>query len=123
MTLQAKLLRVLQDKKIRAVGSEVTELVDFRLVCATHRNLEDMVIQKTFRRDLYARLKTFELHTLPLAERPEDIPLIVKAEDDKFPVAQVDWLELLRAGKLKDNVRSLQAIVRRWQVMGELPKV
>ncbi len=123
MTLQAKLLRVLQDKRIRAVGSETTEDVDFRLVCATHRNLKEMVIQGKFRQDLYARLRTFELYTLNLAERPEDIPLIVKAEDDKFPVAQVDWQVLLRNGHLCDNVRSLQSIVRRWQVMNELPKV
>ncbi len=123
MTLQAKLLRVLQDKRIRAVGSEVTEDVDFRLVCATHRNLRQMVVKGLFRQDLYARLKTFELHTLNLKERPDDIPLIIRAEDEKFPSDKVDWQSLLRNDLLLDNVRSLQSIVRRWQVMNELPKV
>lgn len=70
---QARLLRVLQEGEIRPVGSNASRRVDFRLVTATHRNLEGMVRQHTFRNDLYFRLRVLELHLPALRERKEDI--------------------------------------------------
>ena len=77
LALQSKLLRALQDGEIRPLGSETTRKVNVRLVCATNRDLEAMVKEKTFRQDLYYRLKGVTLSLPPLNERREDIPLLV----------------------------------------------
>jgi transcriptional regulator of aroF, aroG, tyrA and aromatic amino acid transport len=76
-TLQAKLLRVLQDGKIRRVGGTVEIDVDVRVMAATHRNLEELMSRDLFRADLYYRLNVIPLFLPPLRERPEDIPLLV----------------------------------------------
>ena len=116
--VQGKLLRALQERKIRKVGSNAEEDITCRFVCATHRNLRDMVESNTFRMDLYARLSTFELHTLPLRERPLDIPLIVES----LPGGKEFYPHV--TGKPIDitlNVRSLQQHVERYKVLGKLP--
>lgn len=71
--LQAKLLRVLQEHEIRPIGAAKAELIDVRVVAATHRNLESMLKQGLFREDLYYRLNVIEIHLPPLRARPEDI--------------------------------------------------
>ena len=76
--MQAKLLRVLETGDIRRLGDNQTVKVDVRVVCATHRDLEKMVEEGTFREDLMFRINTFEIHVPPLRERPEDIPLLAK---------------------------------------------
>ncbi len=76
-TLQAKLLRVLQDGKIRRVGGTGEIDVDVRVMAATHRNLEELMSRDLFRADLYYRLNVIPLFLPPLRERPEDIPLLV----------------------------------------------
>jgi transcriptional regulator of aroF, aroG, tyrA and aromatic amino acid transport len=76
-TLQAKLLRVLQDGKIRRLGGPGEIAVDVRVMAATHRNLEQLMSQGVFRADLYYRLNVIPLFLPPLRERPEDIPLLV----------------------------------------------
>ncbi|QDU54726.1 sigma-54-dependent transcriptional regulator [Aeoliella mucimassa] len=73
-SMQAKLLRVLESREIRRVGENKTVMVDVRVVCATHRNLEDMVAEDEFREDLMYRINTFEIHLPPLRERLDDIP-------------------------------------------------
>jgi DNA-binding NtrC family response regulator len=73
LAMQAKLLRVLQDKSIKRLGGQSTICVDFRLVCATHRDLKAMVTQGAFREDLFYRINVIELRLPPLRERREDI--------------------------------------------------
>jgi len=117
--LQAKLLRVIQERTIRKVGGSKETKVDVRFIAATHFDLEKHVADGKFRDDLYARLATFKLQIKPLRERLCDIPLIVESVDPHktFPLNKVDWNNM----PLKHNVREVQSIVRRWQVLGELP--
>src|SRR5437899_2455085 len=75
--LQAKLLRALQEKEIRPVGGTKTVAIDVRILAATNRNLETMVAQGSFRKDLYFRLNVLALRIPPLRERKQDIPLLV----------------------------------------------
>lgn len=115
--MQAKLLRVLQDKKIVRLGDNTEVEVKFRLVCATHRDLGKMVREGKFREDLYYRLAVFKVATIPLRDRPEDIPAIVRKynKDGGFPL-DVDGL-LKDTDGLRGNVRELQAIIRRWELL------
>lgn len=76
LDIQAKLLQVIQNKEIRAIGALEATPVDFRIICATNRNLLQMVKDHEFRLDLYYRLNTIELSLPPLRERPTDIPLL-----------------------------------------------
>ncbi len=77
LPLQAKLLRVIQSRRYRKVGSSTDEPMKCRLVAATHQDLAQMVKDKTFRLDLYQRLKVFDLHIKPLRERMQDVELYV----------------------------------------------
>src|ERR1700688_4953081 len=76
--LQPKLLRVLQERRFERLGGNKTVNVDIRLVCATHRNLGEMVQQGKFRDDLYYRLNVVQMHLPPLRERRDDIPLLAQ---------------------------------------------
>jgi formate hydrogenlyase transcriptional activator len=78
LELQPKLLRVLQEREFERLGSTRTQKVDVRIVAATHRDLEGMILQKQFRNDLYYRLNVFPIHVPSLRERPEDIPLLAQ---------------------------------------------
>lgn len=76
LDVQAKLLQVIQDKQVRAVGAVEPIPVDFRIICATNRDLKQLVRERKFRLDLYYRLNTIELTLPPLRNRREDIPLL-----------------------------------------------
>lgn len=134
--LQAKLLRAIQEKTIRKVGSNVDEPITCRFVSATHHQLKTLIDNKLFRQDLYERLSTFEINTLPIRERVEDIALIVESldPDNKFPKT-FNWYGIDHTIKthpsvyipklnvdLSGNVRSIQKIIRRYLVLGQLPK-
>jgi len=78
LEIQPKLLRVLQEREFERLGSAYTRKVDVRIVAATHRPLEEMIVEKQFRLDLYYRLNVFPVTVPPLRQRPEDIPLLVR---------------------------------------------
>ena len=119
--LQVKLLRVLQEGEFEPVGSTETRSVDVRLVAATNRDLEAMVEEGTFRRDLLYRLNVFPVHLPPLRERGEDVVLLAEAftrrlgrragreagpltEDGKARLRRYDW---------PGNVRELENVIER----------
>ncbi|MDR1849375.1 MAG: sigma-54 dependent transcriptional regulator [Zoogloeaceae bacterium] len=79
LPMQVKLLRVIQEKKVRKVGAPVEEDIDVRIISATHKNLSTCVAAGTFRQDLYYRLNVIELAMPPLRDRREDLPELVEA--------------------------------------------
>jgi len=122
LAMQSKLLRVLQDGEVRAVGSERTRRVNVRLIAATHRDLEAMVEKRTFREDLYYRLNVVTVRMPPLRERRGDIPLIVShlmkkhtaGKKARFTKAAMD--RIVSFG-WPGNVRQLENEVRRALVL------
>src|ERR1700748_1901797 len=78
LELQARLLRVLQEKRVCPVGGDEEIVVDFRLICATHRDLSIEVREGRFREDLYYRLRVLEISLPPLRDRPVDVPFLLR---------------------------------------------
>jgi transcriptional regulator with GAF, ATPase, and Fis domain len=121
LSLQSKLLRVLQEGEIRAIGATQERRVNVRIVAATNRNLEREVTQGRFREDLYYRLKVFPIRVPPLRERREDIPVLAKHFLERYtaelgkPAAGYaqQAMELLQAYDWPGNVRELQNEVQR----------
>lgn len=117
---QAKLLRVLQEGEFERVGGTKTLKVDVRLVCATNRNLVDMVAQSSFRADLYYRIAVVNITLPPLRDRPGDIPLLAreflvrfnKENGTKLTLEQAG-LAVLAACHFPGNVRELENCIRR----------
>jgi len=119
-TAQAKLLRVIQERKTRRVGSNIDKDISCRIVCATHQDLRKLVKERVFRLDLFYRISTFILHTIPLRERPLDIELLLDKKLDierKIPAEIRGTISNL---DLPGNVRELEQIVLRYKVFGEL---
>lgn len=118
LALQVKLLRVVETGTYRRVGSPELRSADFRLVCATHRDLADLVDRGAFRGDLFYRLATFPIELPPLRERREDVPLLVEAllerldDADGFRVHR-DALRCLMAYDFPGNVRELLNLLER----------
>jgi len=119
IVLQVKLLRALQEREVVRVGGESPIRVDVRVIAATHRHLERLVAEGTFREDLYYRLKGVELELPPLRERREDIPLLVRSLVDEFcrrekvptPLITKEALALLLEHDWPGNVRELQNLI------------
>ena len=78
MSIQVKLLRVLETKQFEHVGDDRSISVDVRIITATNKDLEDLIVQKRFRDDLYFRINVFPIHLPPLRERTDDLPLLVR---------------------------------------------
>jgi formate hydrogenlyase transcriptional activator len=121
LDLQPKLLRVLQEQEFERLGGTRTIGVDVRLVVATHRELAQMVVEGTFRSDLYYRLNVFPIRLPPLRERPQDIPLLVRHFAQQYaqhlhkPVHTIpaEVLEALTRYPWPGNVRELQNVIER----------
>ncbi|HTR46959.1 MAG TPA: sigma-54 dependent transcriptional regulator [Verrucomicrobiae bacterium] len=118
---QAKLLRVLEDHKVRRLGSKVETPVDVRVLAATNKNPEQAVSSGQLRQDLYFRLKVFHIHLPPLREHKEDLPLLIEhllaelSEKHGKRVTGVgaDAMELLRSYPWPGNVRELRNVIER----------
>ena len=121
LALQAKLLRVLQERRVLAVGEDHEVPVDVRVIAATNRDLEEMVRRHAFRADLLHRLNVLAVHVPALRDRPEDIGALVRhfasrcSGDTRVSgvVVSGEFVEALRRVDLPGNVRQLENIVRR----------
>lgn len=122
LSLQVKLLRLLETGTYRRVGGIEPIRADFRLVSATHRNLKKMVEQEGFRKDLYYRISTFPIHLPSLIERREDIPLLSvtllsRINPERKLTLHSDALEKLDACSFPGNIRELRNILERASLM------
>jgi two-component system response regulator PilR (NtrC family) len=117
MSLQAKLLRVIEGDTFRRVGGLSDLVVDVRIISATNKNLQELIEQRLFREDLYFRLNVLSVKIPPLRERRDDIPLLVdnflkKFASDKKRFSK-EAIELLKNYQWKGNVRELENIIER----------
>lgn len=125
--LQAKLLRFLEDRKIRPIGSGNEIEVDVRVIAATNKALNDLLDKGEFREDLYYRLSTFEIRMPSLRERREDIPLLIdhftKVLSKKFQkdIARIDpaFIDHIMKQEFRGNVRELKNIIEREIILCE----
>lgn len=118
LSLQVKLLRVLQEKQVQRIGSHKTKKLDVRIIAATNRNLKELISQGKFREDLYYRLQVIEMYIPPLAERPEDIePLLDHYFSFYCKLYRIDkhlspkTKEILQRYHWPGNVRELKNLV------------
>ena len=126
LAAQAKVLRVLQENKLTRVGSDKDISVKVRVVAATNKNLLEEIQKGNFREDLYHRLSVIIIHVPPLAERKDDIPLLVNhfirliCEETGMPVRKVDddAMELLQKHAWTGNIRELRNVTERLLILG-----
>jgi transcriptional regulator with PAS, ATPase and Fis domain len=119
--LQAKLLRVLQENEIRRLGENKTKIVNIRLICATNRNLKELIAARQFRDDLYYRIQDLTIEVPPLRERLEDIPLLVRhfLKKYNFPLPEKEELQRIidyfsgEAWEWTGNIRELESNIKR----------
>jgi DNA-binding NtrC family response regulator len=124
LDLQAKLLRVLQEKEYRPVGSLSTRRSDFRIIAATNRDLAKEVEKGTFRRDLYFRLNVINMRLAPLRERKEDIPSLInhflsRAESNYSLTSEA--LEIILAYDWPGNIRELENCIQHMMAVNSGP--
>ena len=127
MKMQVDLLRVLEEKTIKRIGSNQPIDVDFRLICATSRYLDELIRSGTFREDFYYRINVIEIQIPPLRERKADIPLLVQhflAKYSKETTKHVDHIDgaaenLLKAYDWPGNVRELENAIERAVVLSK----
>jgi formate hydrogenlyase transcriptional activator len=121
LELQPKLLRVIQERQFERLGGAATIHADVRVICATHRNLAEMVDDREFRADLFYRLSVFPVELPPLRERPEDIRLLVHhfvmdyADRMQKPIKGIseEFMSVLARHSWPGNVRELQNFIER----------
>ncbi len=129
LDLQAKILRVLQEKEVTRTGGNQSISVDTRIVAATNQDLEERVREKAFREDLFYRLNVVPIHLVALRERKEDIPLLVEyflgktCSEMEFPQKQCtpDALSLLSSYNWPGNVRELENTLKRAVILSSDP--
>jgi DNA-binding NtrC family response regulator len=119
--LQAKLLRVIEEREVRPLGDINSHPIDVRFIASSNRNIKDVIAQGQFREDLYYRLKVIDIELPPLRDRKEDIPLLMRyfiekyGEESKKKVNDVseEALKILMAYPWPGNVRELENIIQR----------
>jgi DNA-binding NtrC family response regulator len=125
ITLQAKLLRALQEKNFYRLGGSDEIKINFRLITATNKELSEEVKKKNFREDLYYRLNVIPIHIPPLRERPDDIPALIDhiilkyCTDNHLPVPRVDGKLISHLSRLnwEGNIRQLENTLKRMLVL------
>jgi two-component system response regulator PilR (NtrC family) len=131
LNLQAKLLRVLEDRAVQRIGGKTSRKIDFRLITATNDDLETLVRAGRFREDLYYRVHVIPILLPPLRERPDDIPLLVEhfvrmyCVADRVPLKRVDpeVIDILQESPWPGNVRELENLVQRLVLMTSEPVI
>lgn len=126
LAAQAKVLRVLQENKLTRVGSDKDISVKVRVIAATNKNLQEEIQKGNFREDLYHRLSVIIIHVPPLAERKEDIPLLVNhfikliCAENGMPLRKIDddAIELLQQHAWTGNIRELRNVTERLLILG-----
>jgi two-component system response regulator AtoC len=129
ITLQVKLLRVLQENEIRAVGDSKTKTIDVRVIAATAKNLKEEVRKGTFREDLFYRLNVMQIALPPLRDRLQDIPLLCQHFIERFSVMLDKNVEGIGPSAMSiilkhgwpGNVRELENVIERAVVLAEEP--
>ena len=127
LPLQAKLLRVLQEKNFYRLGGSTEIKINFRLITATNKELSEEVKVKNFREDLYYRLNVIPIHIPPLRERPDDIPALIDhiiqkyCTDNHIPVPRVDGNLISHLSRLNwdGNIRQLENTLKRMLVLNQ----
>jgi DNA-binding NtrC family response regulator len=125
LTLQAKLLRVLQEKNFYRLGGSTEITINFRLITATNKELSEEVKSKNFREDLYYRLNVIPIHIPPIRERPDDIPALIDhiihkyCTENHVPVPRVDGNLISHLSRLNwdGNIRQLENTLKRMLVL------
>lgn len=125
LELQPKLLRVLQEREFERLGSTQTQKVDVRIVAATHCDLEQMILEKQFRSDLYYRLSVFPMRIPPLRERADDIPLLVRyfvenatrRMNKTIDSVPSETMDALKRYPWPGNIRELENVIERAIIM------
>lgn len=128
LSQQVKLLRLIETGTYRPVGSVEALRADFRLICATHKNLKEMVHKGMFREDLYYRINVFPVHLPALRERVEDIPLLAQSLLTKIASQQAyaltpDAQRLLQRIPFNGNIRELRNILERAVLLSATPLI
>jgi len=125
--MQAKLLRVLQDKKVRRIGGTKETSIDVRIITATNKNIEEMVSNKTFREDLYFRINVISIRIPNLNDRPEDIELLAEFFLSNLNTRRHEGVQILSQKALNKicrhrwngNVRELRNVIERASILSE----
>lgn len=125
LSVQSRLLRVLQEKEVVKVGSRKTEKIDVRVIAATNSNLKEMIAKETFREDLFYRLTVVEIDVPPLRERKEDIPLLAdkflfkygNEYKDRYITLDTEAQALLQRYGWPGNIRELENVIQRAVIM------
>ena len=131
MRLQVKLLRVLQESQVRPVGSTEARQIDVRVISATHRDLQELMGQGSFREDLYYRLNVVNIRLPTLDDRREDIPLLVahflqlisRESDQERKVYAPEAVEMLVTAEWPGNIRQLYNVVRQNVALSRSPVI
>ncbi|WP_297540113.1 sigma-54 dependent transcriptional regulator [Roseovarius sp.] len=126
MALQAKLLRVIQEKVVTPLGSQAETPVDVRILATSNRDMESEIARGTFREDLYYRLNVFPLETLALSARPQDVPVLAQAmlrrhtpEGLPTPLLSPEACDILTGHSWPGNVRELENVMQRALVLAD----